>query len=431
MTCISGILGVRPGFETLMPTQTTKNNAAFRRNAVLVASLLFMVVGTGSVYFLVVALKLISAEFGWPRAVPSFAYSLQYFGAGIGGIFMGHWLDRKGMGMPALVGASMIGIGALLTSYVTNQWQLFFIYGVLMGFLGRAALFSPLMANITRWFDHKKSTAAGILGSGQAMSGALWPPIFAYFNTTAGWRATAFWYGVFALSTMLPLVLVLRMRPPPPEPTATPAYKSGGDRPEAAPYRPIVAARVMQTTLSIASIGCCVAMSLPLAHIVSHVSDIGYPPARGAEILSLMLACAAMSSFFGVGYLGGRFGGLGAIFIFSSAQAVFLASLVVVDDLTAIYITAALFGLGYGGVLPCYPVIVREFLPATEAGRRTGMIILCAGGGMAIGSWLGGATFDLTGSYRLAFVIGVVFNLGNLAIIGSLLLRTRWRPALA
>jgi len=414
-----------------MPTHATKNNAALRRNAVLVASILFMVIGTGSVYFLVVALKLISAEFGWPRSVPSFAYSLQYFGAGIGGIYMGYLLDRKGMGIPALLAASMIGVGALLTSYITNQWQLYFIYGVIMGFLGRAALFSPLMANITRWFDHKKSTAAGILGSGQALSGALWPPIFAYFNTTAGWRETAFWYGVFALSTMLPLVLVLRMRPPPPDPAATPSSSARGGPSTLAPYEPIVAPRVMQTTLSIASIGCCVAMSLPLAHVVSHVSDIGYPPARGAEILSLMLACAAMSSFFGVGYLGGRFGGLGAIFIFSSAQALFLTLLAFVDNLTSIYIAAALFGLGYGGILPCYPVIVREFLPAAEAGRRTGMVILCAGGGMAIGSWLGGATFDLTGSYKLAFVIGVVFNLGNLAIIGSLILRTRVRPALA
>ncbi len=131
-----------------MSTQTATNNAAFRRNLVLVASMLFMVVGTGSVYFLVVALKMISTEFGWPRSVPSFAYSLQYFGAGVGGIFMGHWLDRKGLGMPALTGASMIGVGAVLTSYVTRQWELYFIYGILMGFLLRAELFSPLMEYI-------------------------------------------------------------------------------------------------------------------------------------------------------------------------------------------------------------------------------------------------------------------------------------------
>lgn len=413
-----------------MPSHSAPN-AALRRNAVLVASLLFMVVGTGSVYFLVVALKPISADFNWPRAVPSFAYSLQYFGAGVGGIFMGFWLDRKGMGMPALVGASMIGAGALLTSVISSQWELYLIYGVLMGFLGRSALFSPLMANITRWFDHKKSTAAGILGSGQALSGAMWPPIFSYFNTTAGWRETAFWYGVFALATMLPLVLVLRMRPPPPDPATMPVARPRGDGQVLPPYQPIVAPRVMQTTLSIASVGCCVAMSLPLAHIVSYASDLGFPPARGAEILSLMLACAALSSFFGVGYLGGRFGGLGAIFIFSSAQAVFLTSLIFADSLTSLYLAAALFGIGYGGILPCYPVIVREFMPASQAGRRTGVIILCAGGGMALGAWLGGATYDLTGSYKLAFLIGVVFNLGNLAIIGSMIARTRLRPALA
>lgn len=407
------------------------SSAAFRRNVVLVASLLFMIIGSGSVYFVVVALKPISADFGWPRAVPSFAYSLQFFGGGFGGILMGHLLDRKGMAMPALSAAFMIGTGAILTRFVSNQWELYFIYGVMMGFLGRSALFSPLMANITRWFDHNRSMAAGVLGSGTALSGAMWPPVFHYLISTMGWRETIFWYGVFVLVTLLPLVLIFRLRPPDVGTTGRPARGARGADPGPPPYMPIVASRVIQTSLSIASIGCCVAMSLPLAHIVSYVSDLGFPPARGAEVLSLMLACAALSSFFGVGYLGGRFGALRAIFIFSSGQALFLAALVFVDSLTGLYITAVLFGLGYGGILPCYPVIVREFLPASEAGRRTAVVILCASGGMALGSWLGGSIYDLTGSYKLAFLIGVVFNLGNLAIIGSLILRTRLRPALA
>jgi MFS family permease len=183
----------------------------------------------------------------------------------------------------------------------------------------------------------------------------------------------------------------------------------------------------IQLTLCFASIGCCVAMSLPLAHIVSHVSDLGYDPARGAEALSVMLAAAAFGSFFGVGYLGEKFGGLKAIFIFSTAQMVFLASMAFFHDLTSIYIVAALYGLGYGGILPCYPVIVREYLPAPEVGRRTGIIILFAGGGMAIGSSLGGAVFDATGSYDNAFLIGAAFNMINLAIIASLIARQRPR----
>ena len=159
--------------------------------------------------------------------------------------------------------------------------------------------------------------------------------------------------------------------------------------------------------------------------MVSHVSDLGFDPLRGAEVLSLMLACSAIASFFGVGFLGGRYGGVRALFTFSTGQAILLATLAFVDSLPGVYIAAALFGLGYGGILPCYPVIVRELLPRSEVGRRTGLILLCAGIGMALGSWLGGYIFDLTGSYRVAFLTGVAFNLGNLAIIFRLILRTR------
>ena len=144
--------------------------------------------------------------------------------------------------------------------------------------------------------------------------------------------------------------------------------------------------------------------------------------------LALMLAAGAAGSFFGVGYLGERYGGLRAILVFSTAQALFLLALAFVEDLTALYLAGILFGLGYGGILPCYPVIVREYLPPAEAGRRTGVVILFAGGGMALGSWIGGAAFDQTGSYRAAFLLGVAFNLANLLMIGSLILRTGPNP---
>ncbi|MCA8929388.1 MAG: MFS transporter [Alphaproteobacteria bacterium] len=402
----------------------TTGRAALKRNAVLLASLLFMIIGTGSIYFLVVALKLISAEFDWPRVVPSTAYAMQYLGGGFGGIFMGYLLDRFGMGLPGLFGAVMIGCGAILTSMVTEPWHLYVIYGLMLGFLGRAALFSPLTANITRWFEHKKSAAVGIVGSGQAISGAVWPPVFQVFFDWIGWRETAVWYGLFVLATMLPLLLILRMRPP--ESDEAGNAPDGAPRPARSPQRSLAGMSPlrMQLTLSIASIGCCVAMSLPLAHIVSHVSDLGYDPANGAAALSVMLSCAALGSFFGVGYLGTRFGGLKAIFIFSSAQAVFLVAFTFAHELPSIFLVAALFGLGYGGILPCYPVIIREYLPAPEVGRRTGVVVLFAGGGMALGSFLGGAVFDRTGSYNLAFLIGAAFNLANLAIIASLIVRT-------
>ena len=395
------------------------DTAVRRRTVVLIASLLFMLIGTGSIYFIVIALKPIALEFGWPRAVPSIAYALQYAGAGVGGIFMGWCLDRRGMGIPAVVGASMIGLGGILTSYASNPLELYLIYGGMLGFFGRSTLFAPLTANISRWFEHNRSFAVGVVGSGQGLAGMIWPQAFHHLIATIGWRQAALYYGLFALATMLPLALILRQTPPVPSRPA-PQTKSA----PTAPKRPPMSPRALQGALSTAAIGCCVAMSLPLAHIVSHVSDLGFDPARGAEILSLMLACSALASFFGVGFLGGRFGGLRAILVFSSGQAVLLTALAFTESLPGLYIAAALFGLGYGGILPCYPVIVRELLPATQAGRRTGLVLLCAGGGMALGSWLGGAVFDATGTYRKAFLIGAAFNLGNLAIITSLIART-------
>jgi MFS family permease len=404
--------------------QHEKKSAIKLRNLVLIASVFFMVIGTGSVYFLVVALKLISTEFDWPRAVPSLAYALQYFAAGFGGIVMGYFLDRVGMGIPALMGATMIGIGAILTSYISSPWHLYVIYGVFMGFLGRSALFSPLTANITRWFEHNKSKALGIVGSGQAIAGAVWPPIFQYFFNFLGWRETAFWYGVFVLITMLPLVLILKQSPP----KAILAVAEGDigtvDRNLVIPAIGLTPLK-MQFILSIASIGCCVAMSLPLAHLVAHMSDIGYGAGHGAQLISLMLTVAGISSFFGVGYLGDRFGGLKALFIFSVIQALFLGLLSFVDSLLAIYATAICFGIGYGGILPCYPLIVREYLPASQAGGRTAIVVFFGGAGMALGGWIGGVVFDATGGYALAFWIGVGFNLFNLLIIGNLISQTK------
>ena len=409
--------------ETLLSRTPT-----LQRNMVLVASMLFMIIGTGSVYFIVVALKPISLQFDWPRAVPSIAYALQYFAAGFGGILMGYWLDKFGLGVPAFIGATMLGTGSILTCYVSNPWHLYAIYGIIMGLLGRSTLFTPLTANITLWFEHNKSKAVGIVGSGQALAGAVWPPIFQTSFDSIGWRDTAFWYGIFCLLTMLPLAFILKQKPPRVE-----QKQSDGSR-ETSSFETNRAQTslglsllTVQITLAIASVGCCVAMALPLAHMVAHVSDLGYDYATGARLLSLMLATAGISAFFGGGFLGRRYGGLKTIFVFSAIQGFFLFALIFADDIWMIYVVAIFFGIGYGGVLPCYPVIVREFLPASQVGRRTALVIVCASGGMALGSWLGGALYDTTGSYSLAFTIGVGFNIFNLFIIGYLIHRNSSR----
>jgi MFS family permease len=166
-------------------------------------------------------------------------------------------------------------------------------------------------------------------------------------------------------------------------------------------------------------------MSLPLGHIVAYASDLGHPLARGAEMLSLILAASFFSRVFGGGMIVDRFGGLRALFVFSALQALGLGLYALVESLLGLYLVSALFGFGYGGINMCYPSIIRQYLPAAEAGRRTGTVVLFGAIGMAIGGWLGGQMFDLTGGYAPAFVTGFAFNLGNLAVVCCLIRLSR------
>jgi MFS family permease len=404
---------------------------------VLIGSVLMALVGWGAGYIVVVALKPIAAEFGWPRAVPSLAFSFQFVGQGVGGVVMGYLLDRAGMLWPALIGSVSIAVGALAASVIDAAWQLYVIYGLVIGLFGVGSLSAPLMANIMRWFEHRRGMAVGIVASGQTLAGILWPPVIAIGLGSVGWRDTYLWYGVLALCLMLPLSLIVGLRPP------NPVGRAEGTKSSAAPPRssarpmPVpsrtLSPKNMQITLCGAIVGCCVAMALPLAHLVSYVTDLGHPVTNAVEILSVTLFAAFVTRLVVVGLMADRWGGLRSLAAFSGLQAAALALLTAVDGLAALYILAALFGFGYGGIFPVYSVTVREHMPAHEAGRRIGVIFLFGAVAMGFGSWMGGVLFDATGTYTLAFLIGVAFNVVNIAVVAFLLVRTGpvvYRPAL-
>jgi hypothetical protein len=186
-----------------------------RRYVVLIGSMAMLLVSGGGMFLIVVSLKAVATEFDWPRAVPSFAFSLQFIGSGFGGIVMGYVLDRFGFGVPALVGAIMVGSGGLLVSRIDAAWQLYLIYGIMFGLSGQGSLAAPALANIARWFDRRRGMAVGMVSSGTALAGIVWPPIFGLVMAAVGWRDMFFWFGVFALCAMLPLCLAVRFKPPP------------------------------------------------------------------------------------------------------------------------------------------------------------------------------------------------------------------------
>jgi len=400
---------------------------ARRRLIILMGSVAMLFVSGGGMFSIAVSLKDIAMEFDWPRAVPSLAFSLQYVGSGIGGIVMGYAFDRYGFGVPAVVGAVMVGTGALLVSRIDAAWQLYVIYGLMFGLSGQGSLAAPALANVARWYDRRRGMAVGIASSGQSLAGIVLPPVFGWALVALGWRDMYFWFGVFALCTMLPLCLVVyhrppAFRPPPPEPARPLADGEAPRAPAAAPPPPL-SPRAIQVTLSVAIIGCCTAMSLPLGHLVALVSDIGHPIGDAVEVLSITLMASFVSRTLVVGLLSDRLGGMRALMIFGAVQMMTLGAFIAVRELWAFYVIAVLYGLGYGGIFPVYAVAVRDHLPVAEAGRRTGIIFLFGAVAMGVGSWMGGVLFDLTGSYTLPFMIGVAVNLAMVGIVGVLGLR--------
>jgi len=294
--------------------------------------------------------------------------------------------------------------------------------GLLVGLLGTSATFAPLVADTSMWFTRRRGIAVAICASGNYLGGALWPPVLQYFFDTSGWRATYTGVGVFCLSTMIPLAFALRRRPP----ALGSVTEKAGDRKNLD-----LPGNALLALLCLAGLSCCVAMSMPQVHIVAYCGDLGFPAARGAEMLSLMLGFGIVSRL-ASGWICDRIGGLRTLLLGSGLQGVALLLFLPFDGLASLYVVSALFGLFQGGIVPSYAIIVREYFPPAEAGAKVGLVIMCTLLGMALGGWMTGVIFDWTGSYRAAFLNGIGWNLLNLTIASSLLYRAlRLRRAAA
>ena len=390
---------------------------------IAIASLLLVSFGMGGMMSLSVSLKDLSAEFDWPRSVPSLAYAFFMLGIGSAGVIMGRWMDRAGIGPPLLVAALIIPSAALTVAHVTTAWQLYIVYGVMFGFLGTGVLFICLLTNATRWFKRNRGLAVALVASGQSVGGAIWPRLIEFGNAEIGWRATFTVFGFGAFLVMLPLVFVINRKPPVEPATASGALRGNGGI--------TLRDNLPQIVLCAAILCCCVTMAMPLLHMAAHVSDVGYTLRRGAEVLSFILIASFVGRI-GMGWLTDRIGALKSMLLGSVLQAIGTAVFVVTDSLSGIYAGAIFFGLGFGGLVPMYAVALRDIYPANQAGWRFGTIFIFGALGMALGGQVAGVIFDLTGSYQLAFALGFVFNVFNLALLVCVMTMTRRpRPALA
>lgn len=385
----------------------------------LALSLLLMTIGGSGMYSITVVLPGMQQDFGVGRGDASLAYTLTMIGFGVGGIAMGRLADRFGVMVPVMVGGIGLGVGFIGAGLAPTLALFCLAQGLFVGLLGTSASFAPLVADTSRWFDRRRGIALAICMSGNYTAGAAWPPVMQYFIDAVGWRQTYVGMGIFCMATMVPLALLLRRRPPPqPAPAAPVAGQSA-----TASRRPLgLSPNVLLALLCVAGVSCCVAMSMPQVHIVAYCSDLGFGAARGAEMLSLMLALGVVSRLVS-GWISDRIGGLRTLLLGSLLQGVALLMFLPSDGLVSLYVVSGMFGLFQGGIVPAYALIVREYFPAEEAGARVGTVLMATLLGMALGGWMSGAVFDLTGSYRAAFLNGIAWNLLNLAIVGFLLWR--------
>lgn len=385
----------------------------------LAVAVLLSTIGGVGLWSSVVILPAIQAEFGVDRGDASLPYTATLIGFAIGGIMMGRLVDRFGIVRPIIVGAVMLALGYIATAAASEYWQFIVAQALLIGMLGSSTTFAPLVADISHWFLKRRGIAVAIVASGNYLSGAIWPPILQEAVETIGWRQAHIGVGLFCLVTMVPLALLLRRKP---DLDAMDNATKGSTSEVPMPLSP----GKMQAILVLAGVACCVAMSMPQVHMVAYCADLGYGPARGAEMLSIMLGLGVVSRLIS-GFIADRIGGIGTLILGSTLQCIALLFYLPFDGLASLYVIAALFGLSQGGIVPSYALIVREYFPAREAGSRISLVLMATVAGMALGGWMSGEIYDLTGSYQAAFLNGIGWNLLNM-LIAFWLLASRFKP---
>ena len=370
-------------------------------------------------YVVSVVLPEVQKEFDISRADASLPYTLMMLGFGAGGLAMGKLADKWGVHVALWIGSLGVGSGFFLAGMASNIWLFALAHGVLMGVFGSSSTFAPLLADTSLWWDKHRGIAVAVCASGNYVAGSIWPAIAQQGVETMGWRQTYIWIGIVCGLGMLALSFLMRQRPP------MLVLSEPGSVQSMASERPFgLSIKTAHTLLCVAGVACCVAMAMPQVHIVAYCSDLGFGAARGSEMLSLMLACGIVSRLIS-GAICDRIGGLKTLVLGSILQGLALLLFLPFDGMVSLYVISALFGLFQGGIVPSYAIIVREYFPAQRAGVLVGAAIMATMIGMALGGWMSGKVFDLTGSYHAAFVNGVLWNALNLSIALFLLWRKR------
>jgi MFS family permease len=364
-------------------------------------------VGMGTMMSLGVFLQPLSQEMGWTRGGIAVAAVLNFLCMGAGSLFWGSLSDRFGTRTVVLIGGVLLGAGVIATSYATSLLQFQLLFGVAVG-LAVGAFYAPLTASVTRWFTAHRSLAVALVSAGLAMGSLLIAPLSRWIITQYGWRDAMLTLGCLAWLVILPAALLLRR---PPALTHAAAAGAGG--------QDFTLGQVLRTpqfaAIALTHFTCCAAHSGPIFHMVSYAMDCGVPSMIAATVFSAA-ALAALSGRIVCGVVADRVGAKRTLVFGLALQALAVSLYVFSRDTTSFYLLSLLFGVAYGGVMPLYAILVREYFGARVMGSAFGTVAMISTLGMAIGPWAGGRIYDVFGSYFWLYIGSFGIALGAVAI---------------
>ena len=392
-------------------TSTTQHDSSYSWLR-LVISLTIAIVGNAGMWVIILVLPSVQSEFGVDRASASLPFTLTMLGFALGNFYMGKLADRYNIST-VLLFSSILLASCFIFAAQSNSILSLAVIQFVIGF-GTGASFGPVIADTSIWFLKKRGIAVALAASGNYLSGVVWPILTRDLLLNYGWRSVYLVLAIAAVLIMAPLSLALKRK------ISAESTRADDLISQNKAQNTQLSPKSLQLFLGLAGLACCVAMSMPHVHIVAFCVDLGFGSSVGGNMLSLMLAGGIVSRIVS-GFLADKIGGLKTLLIGSSLQCIALFLYLPFNGLVSLYLVSLIFGLSQGGIVPSYAIVVREHMPAKEAGARVGFVLMMTIVGMALGGWMSGWIYDLSGSYTLAFWNGILWNLLNLVIIFSLL----------
>ncbi|MCF6121571.1 MFS transporter [Mesorhizobium sp. M7A.F.Ca.CA.001.07.2.1] len=380
------------------------------RWVIVAAGALMSCVAIGTMFSLAIFLEPMAIDTNWSRAGISSAMTLNFLVMGLGGFAWGAISDRFGARIVVMIGAVLLGLALVLASRAGSLLSFQITYGVLVG-LAASAFFAPMIALTTGWFDTNRSLAVSLVSAGMGVAPMTISPFARWLISAYDWRTAMFDIGITAWVLLLPVVLLVRQPP-------KPLLVDTGSAPvaEGAGLTVSQALRSPQfIVLGLTFFACCAAHSGPIFHMVSYAMLCGVAPMAAVSIYSVEgLAGLGGRLFYGV--LADRLGVKPVLIAGLAIQAIVIAAYLSISQLEQFYMLAVIFGATYGGVMPLYAVLAREYFGQRILGTVFGAATMLSSLGMALGPLAGGMVFDAYANYSWLFIGSALIGLGAVGI---------------